>query len=317
MVEFCRTCCGSWSEDDEAVKLLMVLATVSLLSGCRFWYKPVPVDNAIGEEQTVLSGDSVNVYRDARFEVYGPNAEAVYDGYEQLNRAYRAFARHFGSAAPRLAFVLYPDSVSPIDPDTRRGFRAREFQLIQYARPRSARTRRRYGALDYGGVQWPIAPTAARAMLAWFAESQLRLNGQQFDSDVLDHFPAWYRAAVIHLVGEAGAFANDLEYLRDRRHQWWPFRDLITLVRPASADSLLDPSRRSEADEPTRIFAAQASALGRYLVEREGRGLLGRIGRGYAANQPLGEIIAAFRNAPRTTDELERQWRLWLERLEN
>jgi hypothetical protein len=298
------------------VKLLLVLCAAATMSGCRFWYKPIPVDNAIGEEETVLSGDTVNVYRESRFEVYGPSSEAVYDGYEQLNRSYRAFARHFGVPAPRLAFILYRDSVVALDADTERGFRTRGFAVVGYARPRSVRSRRRYTGSDYGGVDWPIAPTAARMMLARFIQGQ-DADGQRSESAVLERVPAWYRAAVIHLVGEAGAIANDIEYLREKRNLWWQFRDLLTLARPASADSLLDPSRRSEAGDGDRVFAAQSSALGRFLVDREGPAVLGRLGRGYAAGRALNDMLAEFTAAPRTIPELEQRWKAWIETLEN
>lgn len=299
------------------LKLLAVIGTAAMLGGCRFWYKPVPVANAIGEEQTVLAGDTVNVHRGDRFEVYGPNAEAVYDGYEQLNRAYRAYERYFGGPAPRLAFVLFPDSVERLDIAVVRGFRQRGFTVVEYARPRSVRTRRRYTGSDYGGVLWPIAPTAARVMLARFADAQLKSDGLRSDSALLERFPLWYRAAMIHLVGEAGAFANDLDFIRERRHQWFPFRDLLPMMRTAAADSALDPSRRSDADEFTRILAAQSSTLGRYLAEREGPAVLGRLGRGYLAGRTLAEMMAEFQSAPRTIPELEQRWRSWIETREN
>jgi hypothetical protein len=295
------------------VKLLLVLCAVATMSGCRFWYKPVPVDNAIGEEEIVLAGDTVNVYRENRFEVYGPSSEAVYDGYEQLNRAYRAFARHFGVPAPRLAVILHRDSVVPLEAETRRGFRSRGFRVVEYARPRAVRSRRRYTGSDYGGVDWPIAPTAARTMLAHFVQGQAGLPEQLADSTLLGRVPAWYRAAVIHLVGEAGATANDIEYVREKRHVWWKFRDLLTLIRPASADSLLDPTRRNDADEGLRVFVAQSSALGRFLVEREGPAVLGRLGRGYSSGRALNEMLAEFKTAPRTVAELEQRWKIWIE----
>lgn len=297
--------------------LLVLLGAATLLSGCRFWYKPVPVANALGEEQTVLAGDTVNVYRETRFEVFGPNPEAVYDGYEQLNRAYRAFERHFGDSRTRLAVVLFRDSIVRLDSGTLRGFRSRGFSVIEYARPRSVRSRRRYTGSDYGGLLWPIAPTAARVMLARFAEAQLEPDGLRSDSAVLERFPVWYRAAVIRLVGEAGAFASDVEYVREKRHHWWGLRELLTLARPASGDTLLDPSRRAEADDGTRIVAAQASALARYLVEQEGPAVLGRLGRGYATGSALNEMIAEFRNAPRTVAELEQRWKAWIDAWEN
>lgn len=299
------------------MRLLLLLSAAAMLTGCRFWYKPIPVANAIGEEEMLLAGDTVHVYRERRFEVYGPNSEAVYDGYEQLNRAYRAFERHFGGPPPRLAFVLFRDSVVHLDSATLREFGQRGFRVVEYARPRSVRSRRRYGGIDYGGVLWPIAPTAARELLARFAETQLHSDTPLSDAALLERFPAWYRAAIIHLVGEAGAFESDLEYVRDKRHQWWPFKDLLTLVRPAGADSLLDPSRLGEADDGTRIIAAQSSALGRYLVEQEGPAVLGRVGRGYVAERSLSEILGEFKTAPNTAAELEQRWKLWIDTREN
>lgn len=294
-----------------------MLACAALTAGCRFWYKPVPVANAIGEEQTVLTGDSVHVYRSARFEVYGPNAEAVYDGYEQLNRAYRAFNRYFGVEGPRLAVILAADTTEPLDAATLRSFRDRGYRPVRYVRPRSYRSPTRYGALGYGGVIWPVAPTVARAMLARYAESALDANGERSDAAVLDQLPLWYRAAVIHLVGEAGSPGNDMEYVRDKRAQLLPLQHLLTLVRPAAEDSTLDPSRRSEADDLTRLIAAQSSTFARYLSEREGMTVIGRIGRDYLRRRALADILRDFRSAPRTISQLEHRWRLWIDTRDN
>lgn len=313
---FCRTCFGSSLAEkggDSAVKLLLALFAATTLSGCRFWYKPVPVANAIGEAETVLAGDTVNVHRDGRFEVYGPSSEAVYDGYEQLNRAHRAFERYFGAPAPRLAVVLSTDSLVPMDSQAVHAFRERGFTLVQYVRPRSYKSPSRYGALGYGGVVWPIAPTAARAMLARFADAHVEADGAPIDERRLDRFPVWFRAAVIHLVGEAGVPANDMELVREKRNQLLPIPELLRLVRPSSADSLLDPSRRSDADEVTRLVAAQSSTVARYLVEREGPAVLGRLGRGYLAGRSLSEMLTEFRSAPRSLQELEQRWRAWID----
>jgi len=296
---------------------LLIALGAFALGGCRFWYKPVKVANAIGEEKAVLAGDTVNVFTDARFEVYGPSSEAVYDGYEQLNRAYRSFERHFGVVPTRLAFVLQPDTIVSYDPAVRRSFQDRGFVLAQYVRPRSYRNPTRYGALGYGGVIWPIAPTAARILLSRFARNQLDGSGDGVDSALVQRFPLWYRAAVIHLVGEGGLPAADLEFAREKLGHLMPLRDLLTLVRPAGADSVLDPSRRGEADESTRIIAAQASTFARFLVEREGPTVLGRIGRDYLANRPLNEILGKLRNAPTAIPELEQRWRYWLQTRED
>ena len=299
------------------MKLPAILAAALVLgvSGCRFWYKPVPVANAIGETETVLDGDTVNVHRENRFEIYGPNSEAVFDGYEQLNRAYRAFERHFSAPPARLAVVLFPDSIVPLDAATLKSFRDRGFTPVSYARPQSVRSRRRYSGLDYGGVTWPIAATAARVLLARWADSQLGGDSRP-DSVVLDRFPFWFRAAVLHLLGEAGAFERDLQHAREKRALWMPLRDLIVMVRPASADSLLDPSRRSEADETTQLLAAQAATVGRYLVERESPAVLGRLARGYLANRAINDMLREIRSA-RSLQDLDRSWRVWIDTREN
>jgi hypothetical protein len=299
-------------------RTLALLAVAGMLmTGCRFWYKPVPVANAIGEEETVLAGDSMHVYRSQRFEVYGPNTEAVYDGYEQLNRAYRAFERYFGTAAPRLAVILSNDSSRALDAQTVKSFRDRGYYILRYVRPPSYRSPTRYGGLGYGGVIWPVAPTAARRMLARYTDSRLEDNGERTDAAALELLPLWYRAAIIHLVGEAGAPGNDLDYVREKRSQLLPLQHLLTLVRPASQDSTLDPSRRDEADELTRIIASQSSTVARYLAEREGMAVIGRIGRDYLKRRALSDILSDFRSAPRTIPELERRWRVWVDTRQN
>lgn len=300
-----------------AAKLLVVVGAAAMLGGCRFWYKPVPVTNPIGEERAVLAGDTTNVYRDprGRFEVFSEDSEAVYDGYEQLNRGYRAFERYFGAPAPRLAFVLTRDSVPVIDDALVQRFRARGFTFVRYERPHSVRTRRRYSGIDYGGIAWPIAPTAARTMLARFGDAQLGgdASAPRPDSAVLERLPFWYRAAVIRLVGEAGIAESDLEFVRQKRGHLLPFRDLLVLVRAASADTALDPSRPDDADETTLLMAAQATTLAQYLVERHGPAVLSRLGRGYLAGRPLAAMLAEIAGAPRDVEELERRWRVWVD----
>jgi hypothetical protein len=289
--------------------LLLALA----VSGCRFWYKPVPVANAIGEERVLLGGDSVHAYRGPRFEVYGPNVEAVYDGYEQMNRAYRFFDRHFGGAPRKLAVVLGRDSLPPLDSSTVRSFRGRGFAVVQYIRPRGMRSRQRYGAPDYGGILWPIAPTAARQLLAEYARLQPGVPAAASDSVLLDLFPLWYRAAVMRLAGDGTSPVQDLERVRDKRNQLMALRDLFPLVRSSSADSLVDPSRSDDADDLSRTLGAQSGMLARYLSEREGAAVLGRIARAYVARRPLAEIIAEFRATPKNVAELERRWLIWID----
>lgn len=290
------------------MRFSLALCATAALSGCHFWYKPVPVANAIGEEKTVLAGDTVHMFRNDRFEVYGPTSEAVYDGYEQMNRAVRSFERYFGSRAPRLAMILYRDSLRQLDSGTVRSIRDRGFIVVRYLRPRNV-ARRSYRVIDYGGVSWPIAPTAAREMLRLFAEGKAGTR-----SPALDRFPVWYRAAVIHLVGDAGTIANDLEFIRETRGQWQPLKTLLSLVVPGSSeDAMLDPLRRNDASEHLRMVAAQSSTFGRFLSEREGPAAIGRIGTGYLSGRALNEMIAEFRTAPKNVEELESRWKAWVE----
>ena len=83
------------------------------------------------------------------------------------------------------------------------------------------------------------------------------------------------------------------------------------------ASALLDPARRSEADETTQLLAAQSTTFGRFLVEREGPAVLGRLARGYLANRPIAEMVREFRSAPRTIPDLDRAWRSWIDLREN
>lgn len=290
-----------------------MLALAATTAGCRFWYKPVPVANAIGEEKTVLAGDTVNVYRGDRFEVYGPSSEAVYDGYEQLNRAYRAFEKHFEVQPLKLAFLLARDTAAMVlDSAVTKTFRDRGLYVVRYVRPRSMRNRR-YAGIDYGGLTWPIAPTAARLMLVRFADRQLPSNTSRDDETVLERFPFWYRAAALNLIGLAALPIADIEFLRDHRAQWMPLRDLLVMVRPAAADTAFDPLRRQDVDELTRVVVAQSTAFGRFLAEREGPAVIGRLGRGYLAGRSLTEMTAEFRSAPRTVAELESRFRGWID----
>jgi hypothetical protein len=299
------------------LKLMMSLLLAMATSGCHLWYKPVPVANAIGEERVLLAGDSVNAYRGPRFEVYGPSAEAVYDGYEQMNRAYRAFDRFFGGPSKKLAVVLGRDSLPPLDSATVRAFRARDFAVVQYLRPRGMRSRMRYGAPDYGGILWPIAPTAARQLLAEFARLQPGAPAAASDSALLDLFPLWYRAAVMRLAGDGSSAVQDLDRVRDKRGSLVPLRDLFPLVRSSAADSLVDPSRDDDSDDMSRTMGAQAGMLARYLIEREGTSVIGRFGRGYVARRSLSDLMGEFRSTPKNVAELERRWLIWLDSRED
>lgn len=279
-------------------------------SGCRYWYKPVPVANAIGDEKAVLAGDTMRVYRESRFEIYGPDEQAVYDGYEQMNRAYRAFERLFDAEPPHLAVLLAKDTALVVDSATSRGFASHGFRFIRFVRPKPEY--QRYGSLAYGGILWPVAPTVARLMLAHLAVAQGPASaGASSDSAQLARFPVWFRAAVMHLVGE-GAVSNDIDYLRDRRGDWMPLQELLTLVRSPAEDSTLDPSRRGNADDTSRLIAAQAATLAQYLVQHDGPAVMRQFAQGYLTNRPLTQVLRELPAAAHGMSELEQNWRVWV-----
>jgi hypothetical protein len=66
-------------------------------------------------------------------------------------------------------------------------------------------------------------------------------------------------------------------------------------------------------DEFTRTFAAQASMLARYLVEREGPAIMSRFARGYLAQRSLAELMGEFRATPKAIPELEARWKVWID----
>jgi hypothetical protein len=277
------------------------------VAGCKYWYTPTPVANAIGDEKTVLAGDTMRVYREARFELYGPDEQAVYDGYEQMNRAYRAFEHLFGTEPPHLAVLLAKDTTLLVDSATARAFAARGFRFLRYVRPKPEY--QRFGSQAYGGILWPVAPTVARLLLAHFV--QTTTDGAQSDSAALARFPVWYRAAVMHLIGE-GVVSNDLELLRDQRSAWMPLQELLTLARSPAGDSALDPSRRGNADASSRILAAQAATVAQYLVQHEGPGVMRHLAQGYLSGRSLNNMLEEMSGTARGVAPLEQNWKVWV-----
>lgn len=284
-----------------------LLAAAVALGGCSYWYRPVPVRAAIGKERTALASDSFSVHRDARFEVYGPGSQAVFDAYEQLNRTYRAFDRYFSAPAPRLAVVLYPEWSKPGDSTAERVLRERGAVVLRFVRPLRASFRERVGDDGYEGSLWPVGPAAVRFLLASAAAPDVPL-----DTTTLARLPAWYRSAVMSIVGESGTMPEDVQYMRENRGSRWTLDQLLALDRPTSADSALDPYRRDDADDHDRRFSSQSSAFMQFLIEREGVGTMAALGRGFAKGEAFALQASRFRVLPRTTTELEERWLAWL-----
>jgi hypothetical protein len=91
-----------------------------------------------------------------------------------------------------------------------------------------------------------------------------------------------------------------------------PLQELLTLVRSPAADSALDPSRRSNADQPSRIVAAQAATVAQYLVEHEGSAVMRRLAQGYLAGRSLADMLAEMSATARGVPQLEQNWKVWV-----
>ena len=288
-----------------------MLGVAVLAGGCRLWYRPVPITSAIGAERVVIAGDSFSVHRDPRFEIYGPGSQAVFDAYQQLNRTYRAFDRYFGAPTPRLAVILSVNGTLKGDTSLDAALRSRGLTPLRYVRPRQAAMQQRMGEAGYEGALWPVGPFAARALLAALA-APTTTPTTPTDTSAIVAFPAWFRAAVMHVVGDANSLPLDVAYTQENRSARWPVVSLVVMERPATADSALDANRRTTLNEGDRQFASQASAFAQFLLEREGPEVLSRLAHGYAARRTFDAMALEFKSAPKSAAEIEERWLAWL-----
>jgi hypothetical protein len=264
------------------------------------------VRSAIGQERTVLAADSFHVHREARFEVYGPGTQAVFDAYEQLNRTYRAFDRYFATPVPRLSVVLYPEWSRPraaSEQALRDGGRV----VLRFVRPLRASLRERVGEDGYEGSLWPVGPSAVRLLLA-----SVPTPNAAPDTLALERFPAWYRSAVMSIVGDGSRLPVDVQFVQENRGSRLSLDQLLSADRPASADSILDPHRRDDASDANRMFASQSSAFMQFLLDREGPGAMATLGRGFAKGETFAVMATRFRVSPGTDAGLEDRWLAWL-----
>jgi hypothetical protein len=286
-----------------------VLGIAALVGGCHLWYKPVPIESAIGKERVFIAGDSFSVYRDPRFEIYGIGSQSVFDAYEQLNRTYRTFDRYFGAPVPRLAVVLSTSGVRA-DQELDSLLRNRGLTPLRYARPKNSVLQERLGEPGYEGSLWPVAPYAARVLLVSTA-SPSTTPPARVDTTAIALFPAWFRAAIMHVIGDASSLPLDVAYTKESPGSRIPVERLMGWTRATAADSALDPYRRATATENDRMFAAQSSAFAQFLLDREGPDILLRLARGYAEKRSFASMAAELKTGP-TVAEMDERWLAWL-----
>ena len=102
-----------------------------------------------------------------------------------------------------------------------------------------------------------------------------------------------------------------------KRYFYTKAHHALTSTEPSALDTLVDPSRTGDADDLSRTLGAQSGMLARYLIEREGAMVIGKLGRAYVARKPLAETFAGMRSLPRDMAELERRWLVWLDTRED
>lgn len=294
--------------------LLSALGLLALAAdGCffrSFVYKPVPVDNAIGDSTTVLAGTTLHAYRTDRYELYGPTEESIAASAQQVNRAYREFRKHFGESGPRLAIVVADSSfaITPVEAGT---FARKRLHTFVYVRPRNLR--------DVDGIPpdtrleeiWPISARVGREMVAAYADERRRRPPEVEIADhALDHhvepMPVWFVDAAVALLSDPGAPDRVMRYLRPR------------LAEAPSAATLIDmsPDRAVEHIstnmEQRTIVGAAGVALVLYAIDQEGPRIVGRLAENFVEGRTAREVLKNAQHLPHTDADLDRAWRTWV-----
>jgi hypothetical protein len=291
------------------------LALIAPLGGCflrKYVYHPVLVANAIGDSTTTLASTPVHVYATDEYELYGPTAMSVSVGAAQLNRAYREFAKHFGTSAPPVAVVVAdsPFTISPADAGT---FAKRRLHTFVYVRPHSLR--------DIEGVApdareeeiWPIGNRVAHELLAAYVALR-RHQPQQVETAThgrdyhVDPFPFWFVDAVVALLSDPGAPDRVMDFMRDHLTEAPSLAELLDAHGTSSggSDSLATNRDRRA------VVGATGVALTLFAAERAGPRIVGRLADAFLAGQTARDALGNAQRIPQNDRDLERIWRTWV-----
>jgi hypothetical protein len=282
--------------------------------GCflrKYVYRPTLVANAIGDSTTTLAETKVHIYKADQYEIYGPTALSVSTAERQVDRAYREFAKHFGTQGPPMVIVV-ADSAFAISPAEAGAFAKRRVHTFVYVRPRVLR--------DIEGVTpdtpedeiWPIAPRAARELLDAYVTSRRHLPPQvettsHSSDDRSGPLPAWFADAVVTILGDPAAPDRVMDYLRDHLASAPP---LATLLDAPPASGAADTTSATR-DQRT-ILSATGVGLTLFLVEREGPRVVGRLADAFLAGTTARQILNDLHHVPQNDRDLESVWRTWV-----
>lgn len=291
------------------------LCLTAVANGCflrKYVYRPVLVADAIGDSTTMLSDTRLHVYRTDQYEVYGPTATSVSFASQQIDRAYREFARHFGVDAPYIAVVV-ADSAFAISPSDAGSFAKRRIHTFVYVRPHNLR--------DIPGISpelsedeiWPVSARVAREMLTAYITKRRHLapevetatHASDYHNDPL---PVWYVDAVVALLSDPGAPDRVMDYLKDHLAEAPPLSELLDAKPPLAGT----PDTLGASPERRTIVGATGVGLMLYLVEHEGPRIVGRVADAFLAGGAARDVVRQAKHVPQNDRELERIWRNWV-----
>jgi hypothetical protein len=308
-------CCAARAAGRAVVVTAVLVGLTTTIDGCflRKWvYRPVLVANAIGDSTTTLSGTRLHIYRSDDYEVYGPTATSVSIAAQQLDRAYREFAKNFGVQGPRMVAVI-ADSAFAIAPTDAGGFAKRRLHTFIYVRPHNLR--------DIEGVSpdmsedeiWPVSARVARELLTAYVAARRHVTQEvetaSHPSDYhSDPLPLWYVDAVVAFLSDPGAPDRVMDYLRDHLGDVPPVATLLDMTPPAAGTvDTIGASR-----ERRTVVGAEGVGLALFLVEREGPRIIGRLADSFLAGGTARDVLRDAKHIPQNDRELERVWRSWV-----
>jgi hypothetical protein len=278
----------------------------------KYVYRPVLVANAIGDSTTTMGGTTLHIYKNDEYEIYGPTALAVSTAEQQVNRAYREFAKHFGVQAPPMAVVV-ADSDFAIPPSDAGLFAKRRIYTFVYVRPHNLR--------DIEGVApdaredeiWPVASRVARELVAAYVATRRHLppavESRTHAADYhLDPLPTWYVDAVVALLGDPGAPDRIMDWFRGHLAEAPPVATLLDMHAPSGGT----PDTIATSHDRRMVVGAEGVALTLFLGEREGPRIVGRLADALLAGGTARDVVTQSRHVPQNDVDFERVWRTWV-----
>jgi hypothetical protein len=231
---------------------------------------------------------------------------------QQVNRAYREFAKHFGVQAPPMAIVV-ADSEFAISPHDVGVFAQRRIHTFVYVRPHSLRDIEGVASDTPEDEIWPVASRVARELFTSYVATRRHLSpeveARSHPNDYhLDPLPSWYVDAVVTLLSDPGAADRVMDYFRDHIGGAPPAATLLDMHSPSAGM----PDTVATSRERRALIGAEGVALTLFLAEHEGPRIVGRLADALLAGGTARDVVSQSRHVPQNDREFERVWRTWV-----